>query len=38
MFAVGLFIVPSAEFYFLSSDRLNYAANIAWGTTLIRLF
>ena len=28
MFVVGLFIVPSAEFYFFSSDRLNCAASI----------
>ena len=29
MFVVVLFIVPSAEFYFFSSDSLNCAANIA---------
>ena len=29
MFVVGLFIVPSAEFYFFSSDSLNCAASIA---------
>ena len=28
MFVVGLFIVPFAEFYFFSSDRLNCAASI----------
>ena len=28
MFVVGLFIVPSAEFYFFSSDSLNCAASI----------
>ena len=28
MFVVGLFIVPSAESYFFSSDRLNCAASI----------
>ena len=28
MFVVGLFIVPSAEFYFFSSDSLNFAASI----------
>ena len=28
MFIVGLFIIPSAEFYFFSSDRLNCAASI----------
>ena len=28
MFVVGLFIIPSAEFYFFSSDRLNCAASI----------
>ena len=27
MFVVGLFIVPSAEFYFFSSDSLNCAAS-----------
>ena len=44
MFVVGLFIVPSAEFYFFSSDSLNCAVNISLtlytcGTTpWIRLF
>ena len=43
MFVVGLFIVPSAEFYFFSSDSLNWAVNISLtlytcGTTPIRLF
>ena len=43
MFVVGLFIVPSAEFYFFSSDSLNCAVNISLtlytcGTTPIRLF
>ena len=28
MFVVGLFMVPSAEFYFFSSDSLNCAASI----------
>ena len=28
MFVVGLFTVPSAEFYFFSSDSLNCAASI----------
>ena len=28
MVVVGLFIVPSAEFYFFSSDSLNCAASI----------
>ena len=28
MFVVGLFIVPSAQFMFFSSDSLNYAASI----------
>ena len=28
MFVAGLFIVPSAEFYFFSSDSLNCAASI----------
>ena len=28
MFVVALFILPSAEFYFFSSDRLNCAASI----------
>ena len=37
MFVVGLFILPSAEFYFFSSDSLNCAANIACGTTENRL-
>ena len=43
MFVVGLFIIPSAEFYFFSSDSLNCAVNICLtlytcGTTPIRLF
>ena len=33
MFVVVLFILPSAEFYFFSSDSLNCAANIVCGTT-----
>ena len=28
MFVVGLFIVPSAEFYSFSSDSLNCAASV----------
>ena len=40
MFVVGLFIVPSPEFYFFSSDSLNCArpASYACGTTPIKLF
>ena len=29
MFVVGLFMLPSAEFYFFSSDSLSCAASIA---------